>query len=156
MVSAATPADAGGIAALWNVVIRDTVATFTTVEKTAVDVAGAIARQPFFVARSGGRVTGFATAFQFRSGPGYVHTLEHSIHVADDAKGRGLGRALLTRLEDHARTAGTHSLIAAISGENADGIAFHATLGYTRIARLPQVGWKFGRWHDLVLMQKFL
>jgi phosphinothricin acetyltransferase len=51
---------------------------------------------------------------------------------------------------------GHHSMIAGVAGENAGGAAFHAAIGYREIARLPQVGWKFGRWHDLVLMQKIL
>ena len=156
MITAATPSDARQIAAIWNIVIRDTVATFTTAEKTPQEIAEAMARQPFFVARKGREITGFATYFQFRGGPGYARTMEHTIHIAAGARGCGTGRALLTHLEIHARAAGVHSLFAGISGENSDGIAFHTALGYVQAARLPQVGRKFGRWHDLVLMQKFL
>ena len=156
MITDATPADAPAIARIWNGVIRDTVATFTTAEKTPQGVAEAMTRQPFFVARDGMEIAGFATYAQFRGGPGYAHTMEHTIHIADGMRGRGYGRALLTHLETHARAAGTHSLFAGISGENRDGIAFHKAQGYAEAARLAQVGRKFGRWHDLVLMQKFL
>jgi L-amino acid N-acyltransferase len=108
------------------------------------------------VTRAGPAITGFATYFQFRGGPGYAYTMEHSIHIPAKARGRGLGRALMAHVEAHASAAGVRSIFAGISGENSDAIAFHAALGYIQTARLPQVGQKFGRWHDLVLMQKFL
>ncbi|WP_367890158.1 GNAT family N-acetyltransferase [Rhodobacter calidifons] len=73
-----------------------------------------------------------------------------------DAPRRGTGRALLTAIEDHARTGGAHQMIAGISGENPDGQAFHARMGYRHIATVPRAGCKFGRYMDLVLMQKFL
>lgn len=157
MIRAARPGDAAEIAGIWNRVIRETVATFTTLEKTEADLARTIGNGlPFLVAEEGGAVAGFVTAFQFRGGPGYAHTFEHSIHVADGARGRGLGRALMAEVEAALRARGAHSLFAGVSGENTDGVAFHAALGYREVARLPQVGWKFGRWHDLVLMQKML
>lgn len=156
MIRPATAADAPGIAGIWNAVIRDTVATFTTAPKDPVELARLMETQAFFVAETGEAIAGFATCFQFRGGPGYAHTLEHSVHIDPAHRGRGHGRALLAAIEDHARAAGAHSILAGISGENADGIAFHARLGYAHVARLPEVGRKFGRWHDLVLMQKFL
>ena len=156
MIRPAAPQDAPAIAAIWNRIIRESVATFTTEEKDPAAIAAAMAAQPFWVARDAGDVLGFATYSQFRGGPGYARTMEHSVHLAPQAQGKGLGRALMAALEDHARAAGVHSLFAGISGENAAGIAFHAALGYAHAARLSQVGWKFGRWHDLVLMQKFL
>ena len=148
--------DAAAIAAIWNQVIRDTTQTFTTAEKDPAALAVQIAHQPCFVGLRGGSVAGFVIYGQFRSGPGYAHTMEHSIHVAQDARGGGLGRALMAAAEDHARGAGIHSMIAGVAGENAGGAGFHAAVGYAQIARLPEVGWKFGRWHDLVLMQKIL
>ena len=81
---------------------------------------------------------------------------EHSILLAPGAQGSGLGRALLTAVEDHARAGGAHCLFAGVSAENDAGRRFHARMGYAEVAVLPDVGWKFGRYIDLVLMQKFL
>ena len=158
---AASPGDAAAICAFWNPQIRDTAVTFNPEEKTAKALARLIAdRQAegkaFMVAEEAGRVLGFATYFQFRGGPGYGRTMEHTVVLDPSAWGRGTGRALMRAIEEHARAAGMHSMIAGVSGENPAGIAFHAALGYAQIARLPQVGWKFDRWMDLVLMQKML
>jgi phosphinothricin acetyltransferase len=148
--------DAAAIAAIWTDVITGSTATFTTVPKTAGAVTDALAAQPFFVSETAGAVSGFATYGAFRAGPGYARTAEHSIHIAPAARGRGEGRALMAALEAHARGRTIHSMIAGLSAENAAGRGFHAALGYREVARIPQAGWKFGRWHDLVLMQKFL
>lgn len=156
MIRAATPEDAGAIAAIWNQVIRETTQTFNAAEKDPTVLAGQIGAQPYFVADDGSGVQGFVTWAQFRSGTGYAHTVEHSVYVAPSGRGRGLGRALMAVAEDRARATGLHSMIAGVAGENTSGVAFHAALGYREIARLPEVGWKFGRWHDLVLMQKML
>lgn len=160
-IRAATPADAGAIAEVWNPFIRDSLVTFNAQEKGADDVAGMIAARQgaghgFLVAEAAGAVQGFATYAQFRGGVGYARTLEHTILLAPDARGRGLGRALMAALEDHAAAAGAHSIFAGVSAANPGGIAFHAALGYRQTARLAQVGFKMGRWLDLVLMQKFL
>jgi L-amino acid N-acyltransferase len=156
VIRPARPEDAGAIAGIWNTVIRDTTHTFGTAEKDPAALAAQIGAQPFFVAEDAGAVLGFVTWSQFRGGTGYARTMEHSVHVGAAARGRGIGRALMARAEDSARAEGTHSMIAGVAGENGGGVAFHAAMGYREIARLPQVGWKFGRWHDLVLMQKML
>ena len=154
----ARPEDAAAIVAIWNAVIDHTAITFTTERKTHQGIEADIAaRGPAFqVVEQDGAVAGFATYFPFRSGPGYSFTKEHSIQLAPAVRGRGLGRALMTALEDAARAEGVHSLWAGVSGENPGGVAFHARLGFAEIARLPQVGRKFDRWMDLVLMQKIL
>jgi phosphinothricin acetyltransferase len=150
--------DAARICEIWNDVIRNSLATFTTEEKTGAGIAADIAQRgpAFIVAELDGRVVGFATYFPFRGGPGYAWTKEHSIQLDPAVRGRGIGAALMTRLEAAARDADVHSLWAGVSGANPAGEAFHARLGYARIARLAQVGFKQGHWLDLVLMQKFL
>jgi L-amino acid N-acyltransferase YncA len=110
----------------------------------------------FLVAVEDGQLLGQASYGQFRPGEGYRTCMEHSISLAPATKGRGIGRALMTAIEDHAHAFGAHQMIAGVSGENPDGQAFHARLGYRHIATVPQAGFKFGRYMDLVLMQKFL
>ncbi|SIO31468.1 phosphinothricin acetyltransferase [Rhodovulum sp. ES.010] len=160
-VRPAVAADAPAIAAIWNPVIRDSLVTFNPVEKTPDEVAALIetrqaAGHGFLVGLQGADVAGFAAYGQFRAGAGYAHTMEHTILLAPGARGRGLGRALMQAVEAHAAAGGAHSMIADVSAANPGGIAFHARLGYLRIARLPQVGRKAGHWLDLVLMQKRL
>ncbi|MBS0565534.1 MAG: N-acetyltransferase [Proteobacteria bacterium] len=153
--------DHPAILALWNPVIRATTITFTSEEKTAASLDSLIgarraAGHEFWVAESGGAVLGFASYGQFRAGDGYAHALEHTILLAEAARGQGVGRALMTRLEDHARVGGGHTLFAGVSGENRAAVAFHERLGFRTLAVLPEAGRKFGRWLDLVLMMKRL
>lgn len=157
----ATAADAPAIAAIWNPVIAGTAATFNAAEKTPADIAAMIATRQadghaFLVATKSETLLGFATFSQFRGGIGYARTMEHTIILAPEAAGRGFGRALMQSLESRARDAGAHSLFAGVSAENPAGLAFHAKIGFAEVARLQQVGYKFGRYMDLVLMQKFL
>ena len=157
MIRPAVKDDFPQIAKIWNQIIRDTAATFTNAEKEVAELVQAnAAGRPFFVAEQDGKVVGFATYFPFRSGPGYARTKEHTIQLAPDARGKGYGRGLMEAVEDHARDAGVHTIWAGISSENPDGKAFHAALGYEEIAVLPEVGRKFGRWMDLILMRKVL
>jgi phosphinothricin acetyltransferase len=146
---------------LWNHVIRETLITFNSEEKTLEELTRLIedrrsADHPLFVAEHNDRVVGYAMYGPFRGGVGYARTVEHSIVLGAEAHGKGLGRALMDAIEDHARTRGIHSIFAGVSSANPDGRAFHAALGYQDIARLKEVGWKWGRWLDLWLMQKIL
>lgn len=156
MIERAQASDAVAIAGLWNEVIAETVITFTSVPKTAEGIAEIIATQPVFVARDGEMVLGFSTYSQFRGGDGYARTMEHAIYLGREAQGRGLGRALLLAVEDAARADGAHSLIAGISGENTGAVAFHGAMGFQDVGRVAEAGYKFGRFIDLILMQKRL
>jgi phosphinothricin acetyltransferase len=161
MIRPATAADAPAVAALWNHYIRDTLVTFNYAEKSAEEVAAMIAAKAaaghgFLVAETEGALAGFATYGQFRNGVGYARTMEHTILLGDAARGKGLGRALMTAIEDHARAGGAHSIFAGVSSGNPDGRAFHAAMGYSEVVTLREVGFKWGRWLDLHLMQKML
>lgn len=157
----ATPGDHAQILAIWNPIFRHTLVTFASVEKTAetlveyIDTRRARGRE-FFVAVDGDEVLGFASYDQFRGGDGYVHSMEHTVILAEAARGRGIGRALMRAVEDHARAAGAHTMVAGISGSNPGAVPFHAAVGYEHCGRMPQSGRKFGQWHDLILMQKVL
>lgn len=155
--------DAPAIAAIWNPFIRDTAVTFNAVEKRAEDVAALIvtrltAGHGFLVAADpdDGTILGFATYTQFRSGIGYAKSMEHTILLAPAAHGKGLGRALLSAIEKHATEEGAHQILAGVSAENPAGIRFHLAMGYVECARIAAAGYKFGRYMDLVLLQKFL
>jgi len=161
ILRAAVPADIPAVLDIWNPVIRDSVTTFNSVQKTPQDLTQmfadkAAAGHEFLVAEAEAQILGFATYGQFRGGIGYAHTMEHTIVLGPAARGKGLGRTLLLAIEDHARMHGAHSLFAGICAENPDARAFHAAMGYAHVATLAAVGYKFERWMDLHLMQKFL
>lgn len=160
MIRAATQADAAALADLWNPWIRDTAITFNAQEKSSDDIARMIAERQvaghaFLLAEDAG-LLGFATYSQFRGGIGYATCMEHTVILSPLARGRGVGRALMQAVEDHARSAGAHQMIGGVSGENPEGRAFHAAIGYRDLAIIREAGFKFGRFMDLVLMQKFL
>jgi phosphinothricin acetyltransferase len=157
----AAPADVPAIAAIWNPIVRETVITFWPTERSDEEIAALIRdRQamghPFMVVDDAGRILGFATYTQFRHGSGYARSMEHTIYLAPNARGSGTGRLLLAALEDHARAAGHRLLIGGITGSNQGSLRFHVREGYAEWGRIPCAGWKFGAFHDLVLMGKDL
>ena len=112
---------------------------------------------PVLVARDAdGCVIGYASYGPFRPHDGYARSVEHSIYVAPDAQGRGIGRALLDALVTRARQAGLHVMIGGLEAGNTASLALHAKAGFVETARMPQVGAKFGRWLTLVFVQKLL
>ncbi|WP_299687653.1 GNAT family N-acetyltransferase [uncultured Tateyamaria sp.] len=149
----ATDQDAGWIADIWNGIIVDTLVTFTTTPKSPSEVRDLIANRPVFMlpARAG-----FATYGPFRSGPGYAATAEHTIYLAPDQTGQGLGAALMDHVISHAAYNGFRALVAGVSSANPGAIRFHARHGFTQVGHMPQVGHKAGQWLDLILMQKML
>ncbi|PIB24421.1 hypothetical protein BFP76_04220 [Amylibacter kogurei] len=157
----ATKNDAAIIADIWNHYIRETLVTFNAVEKSASDIELMLAQKAdenhaTFCAECDGRVIGFATYGTFRNGIGYAHSKEHTIMLAPDAPKGGFGSKLMQVLENHCCENGVHCLMAGVSAQNTAAIAFHKKIGFSTVATLREVGYKFSKWHDLVLMQKFL
>ena len=154
----AHPSDAAAICAIWNAVIQNTNITFTTHQKTQAEVKTLISDRgvAFIVAADKDRLVGFATYGPFRPGPGYRDTVEHSIYLADSKHGSGTGQALMTQLADVARAQGKRIMVAMITADNTKARSFHAKQGFVEVGLMPAVGQKFGRLHDLCIMQKNL
>jgi phosphinothricin acetyltransferase len=151
----AVAADAAAVAPIWNRMIRDSLATFTSVEKDVAEIAALIDERSgaFWVAEED-RVLGFATFGPFRGGPGYAATVEHTVVLAAGGQGRGLGRQLMFAVTEAAHAQGVHVMVAAISSANPAAVAFHSAIGFEQTGHMPQVGRKAGQWLDLILMQK--
>ena len=112
---------------------------------------------PYLVAERSGRVLGYCYAGPYRTRSAYRFTVEDSIYIDQTEAGRGLGRALLAALLDRCTELGYRQMIAVIGGSDTwPSIRLHAALGFTRAGVLRAVGFKFGRWVDIVLMQRAL
>lgn len=156
-IRAADPSDAVSIKEIWNHYIRHTAVTFLPSEKTTQDIEALImaredAGEAVLVIEDKG-ICGFATYGPFRNGLGYRFQKEHTILLHPDAKGKGMGRALLEALVRDARGKNIQSLWAGISASNEAAVRFHQNFGFQDGARLNRVGWKFDQWHDLILMR---
>jgi phosphinothricin acetyltransferase len=157
----ATPDDAAGIAAIYNDAVRNTTAILMEGE---VDATNRIAWMqmrgqlgyPVLVAAEGAAVLGYASFGDWRPFDGFRATVENSVYVAPEARGRGVALALLQVLTDRARACGKHEMVAAITSENTASLHLHARAGFVETGRMPEVGQKFGRWLDLVFMQRRL
>jgi phosphinothricin acetyltransferase len=101
-----------------------------------------------------GVLAGFASWGPFRPFPAYLHTVEHSVYVDQRFRGRGVGRALVAALIDEARGRDLHAMVGVIDGTNAASISLHRRLGFSLGGTLREVGFKFGRWLDVVFMQR--
>jgi phosphinothricin acetyltransferase len=147
-----------GILAVHNQVVATSDAIFSEEqqhleERTAWWRERVAAGRPVLVVEDEHGVAGFGSYAQFRPWPGFRDTVEHTVHVRENARRQGIGRALVEALAGHAREAGLHVMVAGVDGANAASIALHESLGFQQVARMPEVGVKHGRRLDLVLLQ---
>ncbi len=153
--------DAEAIRAIYNVEVATSTVTFDLVPRSEVDQA------EWMQARSGAHavlvavdddagVVGFASLSPYRERPAYATTVEDSVYIRSDQQGRGIGRLLLEALVELAAQHGFHTVIARVVGGHEASIALHRAVGFEVIGTEREVGRKFGRWLDVVLMQRML
>ena len=108
---------------------------------------------PVFVAKENDVVVGFSTIGTFRAWEGYKNTVENSVYVSADARGKGIGKALLEVLITAAKEMKLHAIVAGIDGENELSIDLHKKFGFVHVAHFKEVGFKCDRWLDLIFME---
>lgn len=156
-------AHAGAILAIFNEAIAHSTALYEYQPRTLQTMATWFATKqaggfPVIGAfDAAGELLGFASWGTFRAFPAFKYTVEHSVYVRSDQRGRGIGERLLRELLRLAEAGDrVHALIAGIDMQNAGSIALHEKLGFRHVGTLPQVGFKFGRWLDLGFWQRTL
>ena len=108
---------------------------------------------PVFVAEVAERLVGWSSLSPYHARRAYRFTAEDSVYVAEDARGRGVGRALLAPLVAGARSMGLHSVMALVEACNEASLRLHEHFGFARVGLVPQAMFKFERWLDLALLQ---
>jgi L-amino acid N-acyltransferase YncA len=111
---------------------------------------------PVFVAEEAGKIVGFSSIGPFRNWAAYKYSVENSVYVAADQRGKGIGKLLIPPLIEAAKQLDMHTVIAGIDATNEASIRLHKGFGFEEVARFKQVGYKFGRWLDLTFLQLML
>jgi len=160
MRQAAEP-DLPEILAIYNDVIETSTAVYsetpTTLEERRDWFRARVGQgYPVIVAVDETGITGYGSFGDFRAWPGYKFTVEHSVHVRADRRAHGIGAAIVAELVRRAKGLGKHVVIAGIDADNIASLRLHERLGFEKVAHFREVGWKFGRWLDLVFMQRRL
>ena len=158
MIRDATEKDLPAIRDIYNDAVRNTTAIWN---EQPVDLANRLAwfnaRQaqgyPILVAVENDEVTGYSSFGDWRPFEGFRYSVEHSVYVRNDQRGKGLGPRLMQVLIERERSAGKYVMVAAIESGNQASIRLHERLGFVTTGQMPQVGIKFGRWLDLTFMQ---
>ena len=156
----ATTADLPAITAIYAHHVAHGTGTFEEDAPDEAEVADRVARVQvagcaWLVTENDGQITGYGYYSQYRDRSAYRFTAEDSIYVRDDVRGQGVGKALVAALLDHAARRGFRQMIAVIGdSENVGSIGLHLSLGFRQVGVMRAVGMKFGRWVDVVTMQR--
>jgi L-amino acid N-acyltransferase YncA len=162
LIRNATTDDLPQILTIYNDIIATSTAIYadrptTLAERAEWFEARSKRGYPVLVAVEGERVRGFSSFGDWRGAwSGYRHTVEHSVHVAGDSRGGGIGTKLVEALFPRAIAMNVHVMIGGIDAANEGSLRFHERLGFERVAHFKEVGHKFGRWLDLFFVQRFL
>ena len=111
---------------------------------------------PIFVAEENGVIVGFSSIGPFRAWAAYKYSVENSVYVKSDCRGKGIGKILLPPLIEASKNLGMHTIIASIDTSNGVSLALHKNFGFEEVAHFKQVGYKFDRWLDLKFLQLML
>jgi phosphinothricin acetyltransferase len=140
-------------------VVRSTATFLTeplTLEQRRAWLDGHSPAHPVIVAVSDGVVVGWGSLEVFRGRPAYRHTAELSVYIHPEWHRRGIGRAIVEELMGRARALGHHALVGGCCSETAPAIALLEACGFARVAHFKEVGYKFGRWLDVVFVERLL
>lgn len=160
LIRPATTADVPAIHAIYRHSVLTDTASWELTPPDEVEMAQRMQAvldggYPYFVAELEGRVVGYAYANSYRPRPGYRFTVEDSIYIADGTRGRGVGRQLLNQVIRTCEESGFRQMVAVIGdSRNLASINLHRTLGFAQVGLLPNLGYKFGRWLDILIMQR--
>lgn len=153
MIRALRPTeDAAAIAALYAPFVEGSTVSFETTPPEVEEMRERLLHLPLpgLVYEENGAVLGYCFAHLWKERPAYGHTLETTLYLAPEAQGRGIGRALMAELIPMCRDWGARVLIACITAENERSCRFHESLGFRRASLFHAVGYKLGRWLDVV------
>jgi phosphinothricin acetyltransferase len=157
LVRAARRGDAGAISHIYNQGIEDRIATFETALRSEADVLRWFDEErTMYVAELDGRVAAFASAFAYRARECYRGVREFSVYVARDARGRGLGRAVLLELIAAARARGDWKLLSRVFPENQASLKLLQSLGFRRVGTYVRHARLDGVWRDVVIVEKLI
>jgi phosphinothricin acetyltransferase len=162
LIRPSSDADLDAITRIYTHHVLHGTGTFETTPPTATEMAARRADVlskglPWLVVEENGVVLGFAYGNWFKPRPAYRFSVEDSIYLAPEASGKGLGRALLAELLAALERAGVRRVMAVIGDTaNLGSIGVHRALGFEPAGSIPACGWKFGRWLDIVFMQRSL
>ena len=158
--AAATPGDIEAICAIHNQGIVDRIATLDATLRAPEDTRAWLAergpRHPVIVAEVDGTVVGWASLNRFNARPAYDHVADFSVYIERGWRGKGIGRTLLDRVIDMARSLGFHKLVLTAMTHNAAGLALYSRAGFTRVGVYHEQGQLDGKWVDVVIMEKIL
>lgn len=160
MIRSVQLADAKAIRAIYKPYVTETAITFEvdvpTVKEFERRITKTLTQFPYLVAEVDGKVVGYAYSSTYYARAAYDWTVELSIYISKEARGKGIGSALYDALEEELKARGFLRYLACIALPNAASIAMHEKRGYVQVAHFPKIGYKFDQWHDIVWMQKSL